>query len=209
MHIEYKILVNQFSDRKTGVAGGRPEPVFGKNGLLQRTVCTMWQIHHQMVLLDPKTTEVTAFRLLDFQLEEASLVDEAEIEYYLTTSGFEIVYCPEVVIRNALPETFADHIKQRTRVTLGHMVLGGKRGHKVGSLKARVRLQALKRYLVGGDIDLLAVACLLIAEAVVWVSAKRQYKTQLQVLQGTWDRIDATKKPLVEKQARPAVASSQ
>ncbi|MCP3951847.1 MAG: glycosyltransferase [Desulfobacterales bacterium] len=191
-----EILVNRFLDKKIGVAGGRPVPVSGKNGLVPRTVRTMWQVHHQIALLDPKTTEVTVFRPLGFRLDESSLVDEAEIEYHLSTSGFGIVYCPKVVIRNTSPEIFTDYIKQRTRVTLGHMVLDGRKGHRVGSIKTRVRLLALKRYLTGGDIDIVALAFMLAAEAVVWIFAKRQYKTQLQVRQGTWDRIDSTKRRL-------------
>ena len=188
-----EILVSQFSDRKIGVAGGRPVPEPGKNGLLKRMIQTMWRVHHQMVLLEAKTTEVTAFRPLRFKLDEMSLVDEAEIEYHLTRAGLKIVYCPTAIVRNTLPGSFRDHIRQRTRVTLGHLVLAVNRKYRVSSLKTSVRMKALRNHLVASKPDLPALFCLLAVEFLVWIIAQYDYRARKHAIRGVWPRIDSAK----------------
>ena len=47
-------------------------------------------------------------------------VDEASIEAIVRAAGLELRYVPEAVVRNKGPETVADLVRQRRRITAGH-----------------------------------------------------------------------------------------
>lgn len=185
-------LLKEFDKNDTGVVAGRPEPVCDTRNLAYRVSKAMWDIHHLMVLEAPKSTEITIFRNLGFRLDESSLVDEAEIEWNITERGYSIKYCPNVIIHNKAPHTLKDHIRQRTRVTLGHLILKKKRKYKVGSLKANTRTNALKKYIFSKNVDYFAFAVLLVVEAWVMLAAFVLSLTRKNIT-GKWVRIDSAK----------------
>lgn len=185
-------MLKNFKQKDTGVVAGRPVPVCDKKNLAYRVSKVMWDIHHLMVLQAPKSTEVTAFRNLGFRLDENSLVDEAEIEWNISKRGFAVKYCPSATISNKTPQTLIDHIRQRTRVSLGHCILKKKKHYTVGSMQTSVRINALLRYFISKDADYVAFVILLAIEA--WVSLASNILASIRSnTDGRWARIESAK----------------
>ena len=189
-------LMGQFDTPTVGAAGGRPVPESPRRHMAFRVTRVMWEIHHLMATLAPKTTEVTAFRNLGFRLDESSPVDEAEIERQVKERGFGVVYCPKVSIRNAAPATLKDHMRQRLRVTRGHLKLWRNRSYCVGSLNPATRLRALRQYVVGHGQDRTAFYLMLLMELCVLAIALMQVSTRGRRMSGVWAPIRSAKYPI-------------
>lgn len=110
-------LLEPFAGDDVGVVAGRVVPAGPADALAVRVSELLWQLHHQIALRSPKSTEVTVFRNRQQRIDEASLVDEAEIEQGLTDAGYRVVYQPEARIYAQSPSSIRDYLRQRVRVT--------------------------------------------------------------------------------------------
>jgi cellulose synthase/poly-beta-1,6-N-acetylglucosamine synthase-like glycosyltransferase len=116
-------LVEPLFEEDTGMTGGRPVPVNGKNTFMGFLAHFMWELHHKIALKDPKLGEMVAFKNLVKEIPSNSAVDEASIEAIIRAAGLKIKYCPEAVVYNKGPENISDLLKQRRRIFAGHLWL--------------------------------------------------------------------------------------
>ena len=194
-------LLAAFRDPAVGVAGGRPLPSGDDSFWAVRVTKILWSVHHFIASECPKTTEITAFRNLGFVLNEASLVDEAEIEYAIVARGLRVAYVAEALVHTPSPLTIRDYMKQRIRVTLGHLLLRQRSGFAIGSLSTGTRIKAVLRVIRADSSGWPALALGIILELAVYLAAKARTYTR-PVRSGAWEPIRSTKR-VVEK-APPA-----
>jgi len=190
-------LLATFRDPGLGVAGGRPLPSGDDSFWAVRVTKILWSVHHVIASDCPKTTEITAFRNVGFVLNEASLVDEAEIEHAIVARGFRVAYVAEALVHTPSPLTIRDYMKQRIRVTRGHILLRHRSGFAISSLSIRTRVKAVLRVVRADSSDWLALALGVILEMAIYLAANVQTYTR-PVRSGAWEPIKSTKR-VVEK----------
>lgn len=140
------------SSPEVGMVGARPVPVNARDSLMGSMVNFLWDLHHEICLVDPKMGEMTAARArLVSSIPENSAVDEASVEAIVARQGFDLKYVPGAVVINRGPDNFGEFISQRRRIAAGHYWLRGTTGYTVSTLdwKRIVRLAA--RHLTFGD----------------------------------------------------------
>lgn len=121
-------LVLPFQNPRVGMTGGHPVPLNDKDHLIGFTVHLLWNLHHRISLRDPKLGEVVALRNL-IRIPVDTAVDEAWMEAIIRKKGFELKYVPEAVVFNRGPETVSDFLKQRRRISAGHLQIRQKTGY--------------------------------------------------------------------------------
>jgi glycosyltransferase involved in cell wall biosynthesis len=136
-------LLDAFRDPMVGVAGGRPIPQGPLNKSAVKISRLLWELHHFIAQANPKTTEITAFRNIGKLIDDRSLVDEAELECAITKEGYGIQYVPNAIIRINAPLLLRDYVRQRIRVTLGHMTLAKEKSYFIETLSIRKRCWAV------------------------------------------------------------------
>jgi biofilm PGA synthesis N-glycosyltransferase PgaC len=112
-------LLSPFIDERIGMTGGHPVPVNSKDTLVGFAVYMLWDMHHRLSLISPKTGELVAFRNLDMQISSGINTDEDWIRMETEKKGLVTVYVPEALVWNKGPETLPDFWAQRTRVNIG------------------------------------------------------------------------------------------
>lgn len=116
-------LLKPFENSHIGLTGGHPIPQNPTKGLSNFAVHTLWELHHQLALINPKCGEIIAFRRVFSEISEQSPVDEASIEELITKQSLQITYCPKAIVHNQGPTTINEFIKQRRRINYGHIWL--------------------------------------------------------------------------------------
>lgn len=140
-----KKLISAFTDQNVGVAGGRPIPEGPEENFTVKISRLLWNLHHYIAGISPKSTEITVFRNIGNSIDKNSLVDEAEIERMLNQEGYRVVYIPEATIRIKAPLSLKDYLVSRTRVTLGHILMAKKNNYYLGTLSIKKRLWAISK----------------------------------------------------------------
>ena len=112
-------LLSPFLDESIGMTGGHPVPVNSKDTLVGFAVHMLWDMHHRLSLISPKTGELVAFRNLDMQISPGINTDEDWIRMEAEKKGLVTAYVPEALVWNKGPETLPDFWAQRTRVNIG------------------------------------------------------------------------------------------
>jgi biofilm PGA synthesis N-glycosyltransferase PgaC len=112
-------LISPFMEEGIGMTGGHPVPVNSKDTLVGFAVYMLWDMHHRLSLISPKTGELVAFRNLDMQISPGINTDEDWIRMETEKKGLVTAYVPEALVRNKGPETLHDFWAQRTRVNIG------------------------------------------------------------------------------------------
>jgi len=138
-------LLYAFTNPKVGAAGGRPIPEGPEKNLTVKISRLLWNLHHYIAGISPKSTEITAFRNMGNSIDKNSLVDEAEIERMMNQEGYRVVYIPEATIRVKAPLSLKDYLVSRTRVTLGHILIAKKNNYYLGTLSIKKRLWAISK----------------------------------------------------------------
>lgn len=188
-------LLAPFERDDVGVAGGRPVAEGPADNAAVRVSQLLWELHHHIALHQPKSTEITAFRNLHQRIDEASLVDEAEIERSVTQASYRVVYVPEARIRTMSPLTLRDYVRQRVRVTVGHLALAHDKGYRVGTLSMRARLAALRSVRQAGRLRLDTLLLAAALESAVYGVAQ-VVRRMGKMPPRTWSRIESAKRPL-------------
>ena len=112
-------LLSPFIDESIGMTGGHPVPVNSKDTIVGFAVYMLWDMHHRLSLISPKTGELVAFRNLDMQISPGINTDEDWIRMETEKKGLVTAYVPEALVWNKGPETLHDFWAQRTRVNIG------------------------------------------------------------------------------------------
>jgi len=188
-------MLAPFDERDVGVTACRVVPEGPDRFLAVRVSRLLWSLHHRIALAQPKSTEITAFRNLQQRIDEASLVDEAEIEGGLVAAGYRIVYVPEAMVRSVSPLSIRDYLRQRVRVTRGHLTLAERRGYRVGTLSMKSRLAALLEAGRAGELDASTVIAGAALESAVLAAAHAQ-RWWAKGPEGRWARIHSAKRPV-------------
>jgi poly-beta-1,6-N-acetyl-D-glucosamine synthase len=130
-------LVKPFLDPTIGMTGGHSIPVNDKKSFLGFTVHLLWELFHQISLVDPRFGELIAFRNIVRSMPQNTNTDEAYIEHVIKDHGFKLKYVPDAILHNKGPETIDDFIKQRRRIYAGHLHLMKTTGYEVSSLNLK------------------------------------------------------------------------
>ncbi|MBU0762084.1 MAG: glycosyltransferase family 2 protein [Candidatus Altiarchaeota archaeon] len=128
-------ILKLFDSPNVGMVGSHPLPLNSKDSFIGFAVNLMWEVHHNLSLIRPKTGEFCAFRRLFDAISPKTPVDEAWIESLINEAGLEIRYAPNAITYNMGPQTVRDYINQRKRIHIGHVDLKLKRNYKVASME--------------------------------------------------------------------------
>jgi cellulose synthase/poly-beta-1,6-N-acetylglucosamine synthase-like glycosyltransferase len=189
-------LVAAFDDPTVGVAAGRPVPE-GPAGVPAVDVSRLlWALHHRIALSSPKSTEITTFRNVISGIDANSWTDEAAIEAAVAAGGYRIVYVPDALIRTNCPLSLREYVKQRTRVTMGHLAVA-RDGYGVGTLSWRQRFRALGEVWREEGIKLSTLARAVVLEAGIYGAAWWRLHLGPKV-HGIWSRSESTKRTFPE-----------
>jgi len=190
-------LVAAFEDPTVGVAAGRPVPE-GPAGVPAVEVSRLlWALHHRIAMACPKSTEITVFRNVIPGIDATSRTDEAAIEAAVMNQGYRIVYEPKAVIRTNCPLSLREYVKQRTRVTLGHLVVA-RDGYGVGTLSWRQRFRALGTLWREEGIKVSTMIRAVVLETVIYCAAWLRLHIS-RPSHGVWSRVSSTKRPFGER----------
>lgn len=132
-----------FKEKDVGMTGARPVPRNNKTTFLGFAVHTLWQLHHEVALKNPKCGELIAFRKQFNAISTTTPVDEASIEALIKEQGLQVRYVPEAIVENKGPTTVRDFIQQRRRINYGHIWLKKKHQHTVSTLHTTTVLPLL------------------------------------------------------------------
>jgi len=128
-------LVRPFSDPEVGMTGGRPVPVNSNGTFMGFTGNLFWNLHHKLALEHPKLGELITLRnKIIERIPEDTAVDEASFEALVVEAGYKLHYAADAIVRNKGPETVRDFLKQRRRITAGHLHLQKTRGYSVSTM---------------------------------------------------------------------------
>ncbi len=136
-------LCRVFMDERVGMAGAHPMPVNGQNTFIGYVSHLLWHLHHSIALKRPKCGEMIAFRRIFEGIPEDICVDEAWIEYEVLKRGYKIVYVSDAIVYNKGPETIDEFLKQRRRISCGHIDLQKRTGYQVSSQNLGLLLKSI------------------------------------------------------------------
>jgi biofilm PGA synthesis N-glycosyltransferase PgaC len=153
-------LLRPFRNQKVGIVASHPIPRAGKSRILTRIVRLQWQLHHELSKKSPKYGEVIAFRKVFARIPNTS-VDEESIAHEIMSRGLSGVYAPDAIVYNKGPDTVADFLRQRRRISCGHQELKKKCNHTASSMGIYSILKASAGLATPGDLPYLAAAILL------------------------------------------------
>ncbi|MBM4237860.1 MAG: glycosyltransferase, partial [Euryarchaeota archaeon] len=140
-------LLMPLKEAGIGMVGGHPVPVNAPDSVVGFAVRMLWEMHHRLSLIVPKTGELVAFRNLHFQLPKGTNTDEDWIRMEMERKGYSIAYAPDAVVWNKGPETIQDFWKQRTRVNIGERYMKKRFGFTVPTWNASFLFQALLSFM--------------------------------------------------------------
>lgn len=155
--IEYMCLPFLDEEDKIGMTGSRIIPSNNIKSFMGFMGHTEWQMAHKLSLRHPKLGECVAFRKIVEYVNPAvdprTSVDEAYLEYRVTSLGYNLKYVPESIVYNRTSETISDTIKQRRRIYAGHIRLKRMTSYSVSSLdmdeKSKLALEVYWEYVRG------------------------------------------------------------
>jgi glycosyltransferase involved in cell wall biosynthesis len=124
-------LLEPFREEKVGMVGGHPVPVNPTDTLVGSAVRTLWDMHHRLSLVTPKTGELIAFRNLRIILPDGINTDEDWIRMEMERRGYRVAYAPAAIVLNKGPETLREFMMQRTRVNIGERYMKRRYGFTV------------------------------------------------------------------------------
>jgi hypothetical protein len=152
----------------------------------------LWDLHHLFNLRVPKLSEAIAFKRVFRLIPRRTKVDDACIETAIRAQGYRIVYVPDAVFINKGPQTVADFIAQRRRVSLGLRYLHDDVGFVPVTAKPLDTLKLLvgKGYLWRSPVGTVSAMAL---EAWCRWLARGDYKRGVGRDDGSWDMVKSSK----------------
>ena len=147
-HGALEALLQPLVDPRVGMSGGRviPRVNLGRGrGFFDFANHVLWEIHHRLVLEQPKMGEAVAFRPFVRAIPSDLVADEAFLEATAHDLGLRVVYVPEARFSAGCPTTFGEYFEIRRRNTAAHQLLKLKLGYEVATLTARPILKVVRQ----------------------------------------------------------------
>lgn len=186
-------LLAPLSDGKVGIVGGHPVPVDTDRTLVGFAVRMLWDMHHRLSLVSPKTGELIAFRNLGVRIPPGTNTDEDWIRMEIERRGYVTAYAPDAVVLNKGPESIREFMIQRTRVDIGEKCMKKRYGFTVPTWQIRSLLPAIQGLLKDNRRELSKVLGAVILELMARVYATA-YVSMNKPDQYVWKIVDSTKK---------------
>jgi poly-beta-1,6-N-acetyl-D-glucosamine synthase len=130
-------LLRHFRDPTVGMVGGHPIPVNDDDHFLGFAVHLLWRLHDEVARQCPKLGEIVAFRNVLTSIPTDTAVDELSLQAMLTARGYQLVYEPHAVVYNRGPTTVSDFLRQRRRISAGHLRLAKDEGYSASTMSTR------------------------------------------------------------------------
>lgn len=130
-------LVAPFKDSELGLTCARPVPVNDPGTFMGFAAHMLWNLHHQVNLVNFKAGEMIALRKIFERIPYHTAVDEASIEPVIRGQGFSVLYVPTALVYNRGPETVRDFLIQRRRIYAGHLAVHNLLGYSVSTMSGR------------------------------------------------------------------------
>jgi cellulose synthase/poly-beta-1,6-N-acetylglucosamine synthase-like glycosyltransferase len=140
-------LVAPFKDADLGMSCARPVPVNDPETFMGFAAHMLWNLHHQINLVNFKAGEMIALRKIFERIPYHTAVDEASIEPVIRGQGYSALYVPAALVYNRGPETVRDFLSQRRRIYAGHLAVRDLLGYSVSTMSGRRVLGMLLRNL--------------------------------------------------------------
>jgi len=139
-------LVAPFADPEVKMTACRPMPVNDPRTFMGFAAHLLWNLHHEINLIDFKAGELIAFRKIVDHIPRDTAVDDASIEAIIRGDGHRVRYVGSAVTYNRGPDTIKDFLLQRRRIYAGHLALRDS-GYRVATLNAMKILPLMLRKL--------------------------------------------------------------
>lgn len=136
-------LLTPFLEEKVGMVGGHPLPLNDKSTIVGFGVNMLWEMHHHLSSIVPKTGELIAFRNIGVRIPQGVNTDEDWIRMEVERRGLEVRYAADAIVYNRGPETVREFIWQRTRVNIGERYMKRRYAFEVPTWNPRLLLPAL------------------------------------------------------------------
>ncbi len=127
-------VVAPFADPDVAMATCRPVPVNDRDRFMGFAAHMLWDLHHQINLIDFKAGELIAFRKIFVRIPFRTAVDEASVESVIRGQGYQVRYVATAITYNKGPDTLRDFLRQRRRIHAGHLALRDGVGYRVATL---------------------------------------------------------------------------
>jgi cellulose synthase/poly-beta-1,6-N-acetylglucosamine synthase-like glycosyltransferase len=195
-------LVGPFTDPTVGITGGRPVAINERDTLPGFAAHLLWDMHHEISLLDPKMGELIAYRNFpEIEISPDTVDDEGIVEELVARKGMHKVYRPQAIVHLRGPTTVRDFVKRRRNIYAGHLQLRARTRYTPSTFGtfslARRLFVPLLRWTGGrpGDLSrMVGVACLeLVARllgAYDWYVLRRDHRI--------WEPAETSKEMIVK-----------
>ncbi len=168
-------LVDPFSDKNIGMTGVHSIPVNEKESPAGFYIHKLWKLHHLMALDKPKCGEMIAFRNVIKQIPNYTAVDEAVFEAIISSLQLKLAYVPDAILYNKGPETLADFITQRKRITSGHLHLKYTMGYEVNTMDSKKIFSYVLKSQKWNLTDIFKMLFLIVTEAYARFLGKKDF----------------------------------
>ncbi len=203
-----EFLVRPFNDPRVGVVAARPIPVGGSNSFMGSMVHTLWRLHHEVSMLEPKTGEMFAFRPTIGSIPSWVGADEDWIRHRVESNGSRVWYEPAAVVYNAGPGTLGEFVRQRVRWNILELRLNKLSSFRTPTWRIPILMQAIGNYTRGDWSRIAPLFSFLMLEFVV-----RSYSLIASTLPGSgpliWEELPSTKVLEVDEQNNAEQASQR
>lgn len=113
-------LIKPFMDAKVGMTAAHILPLNRPDTFMGFYINLFWQLHHEIAIKFFKAGEMVAFRKVIDEIPFDTATDETSIAALIIKNGYELVYCPDSIVRNRGPENLKDFLKVRRRHLVGY-----------------------------------------------------------------------------------------
>lgn len=185
-------LLEPFLDDNVGMVGGHPVPVNLKENFVGFSVHMLWDLHHRLSLIVPKTGEFIAFRNLGLRIPDGVNTDEDWIRMEVEKRGLRVVYAPDAIVMNKGPMNITDLWKQRTRVNIGERYMKKRFNFCVPTWELKFLMAALKDFLRDNSNQLHRIFGFMIFEVLARLYASI-HVTVGRADPYIWDIVESTK----------------
>lgn len=186
-------LLAPLSNGRVGIVGGHPVPINTDRTIVGFAVRMLWDMHHRLSLVSPKTGELIAFRNLGVRIPPGTNTDEDWIRMEIERRGYVTAYAPDAVVLNKGPESIREFMIQRTRVDIGEKCMKKRYGFTVPTWQIRSLMPAIQGLLKDNRRELSKVLGAVILELMARVYATA-YVSMDKPDQYVWKIVDSTKK---------------
>jgi cellulose synthase/poly-beta-1,6-N-acetylglucosamine synthase-like glycosyltransferase len=184
-------VVAPFADPEVAMTTCRPVPINDPGCFMGFAAHMLWNLHHQINLVDFKAGELIAFRKVFERIPTRTAVDEASVESVIRGQGYGVRYVGTAVTYNKGPDTVRDFLRQRRRIHAGHLALRDGVGYRVATLSGLRILALVLRHMEWRPRPLVWTWTVAALEAYGRLLGKRDYKKRRD--HSVWEIAKTTK----------------